>query len=131
MSLRETKEAISFRIWLKEIQSDLTSGDRVRIQNAAKKALSVDKYFEEWSKEIDPSYGFTKTKRIVKLGKIPVVGWLFDLCNVDNINIDDPILTAPEKHLAFFARMYSEVHFRNQAEMIRDEMRRQLLGLDD
>jgi hypothetical protein len=130
LALRETKEAIAFRVWLKGIQSDITSGDRVRIQKAALAAVSADKYINEWTEAFDPQYGIYKKKRSLKLGKIPVVGWLFDLFSVDGVTINDRILTNPEGHLAFFARMYSEtIERKNYAQMLRDEKLRELLDI--
>lgn len=129
LALRETKEAIAFRIWLKDIQKDVTSGDRVRIQKAALAADTADKYINEWTQALDPRYGIYRTKRSLKLGRIPVVGWLFDLFSVDGVTVNDRILTSPEGHLAFFAKMYSEITQRNYAQILRDEKLRELFDI--
>lgn len=119
LALRETKEAIAFRVWLKEIQADFSSGDRARILRAFQKAIKAHEYIKEWTQEANPQFGLTKVKRTLKLGKIPVVGWLFELANADNFTVSDPLLTAPEAHLAFIAKMYSEVAAKEEHELPR------------
>lgn len=65
------------------------------------------RYAETWGEQLSSEYGITKVRRKANLQAFPKFGWILKLAGMGkDAEYDDPILSAPPKHINFVAGWY-------------------------
>jgi len=110
LEIRQSREAIDYRVLLSELRIAESSGSRPSIVQAQTKLRELDALVQQWRLAGDTSIGIVWKVRTLKFGKIPKIGWLADFAGMSEIKIHDLILNQPPGYLAFVASWYAPRH---------------------
>jgi hypothetical protein len=106
LEVRDALPAREFRIWAKEVQDLLMSGDRSKMPLATRRIQGLMKYVQQWAENADANAGVRYKTRGLALKYIPAISGLLKMASMDRVKLKDPILTCVPGYVGFVADWY-------------------------
>jgi hypothetical protein len=105
MSIRTSPYATAYRRYLHDLQKKLKAG-RLERGLIATEMAKLKATVSEWLKNGDARIRIDYVKRELQYSKIPTIGWVTELANIKNLEINDPLLEAPPYYLTFVSNWF-------------------------
>ena len=106
-SLRQSREAVEYRDLLSQLRnySQGTRSDRVEAMKISK---SLSKVAKVWAGTLDMGNYIDYVPRTLKLKKLPLIGNILELAELDEVKLKDYLLSSPPGYLVFCASWYGK-----------------------
>lgn len=105
LTLRESPAAASYRKLLVDLTGSAARG-RAGLLEQGKALASLDAAAKEWGAHFDPALGVGRQQRTLQLAKLPVIGWLLKLAEMDKVKVRDWVIAPKPNHIAFVSSWY-------------------------
>lgn len=107
IDIRESKNATIFRSYFGKLDDEIkTLSPRKKVNSLQKLTTEIERLEKKWTRDIDLDVNYKE--RTINLSKIPVIGHLFEILGIKDLDIKDPILHQEKSQFLLINDIYKK-----------------------